>query len=191
MRRFLLVTHAARTAPDFSLDDLPGSGGRMDLVARCVVSALLTSYKVRTDAECWVLLQGPPETSRLVRFLGAEIRSLNPDERSTAALVRKALAVEGLAEKAAHPGVRVRGASFADALAELSPPILLLNEGGTDLRAASVGENTSFVLSDHKDLTHDEEAAVRKYSTSTVSVGPVSLQADQVITIVHNELDRR
>ena len=192
MRRFLLIAHDARSTADFSLDDLPGSGGRMDLVARCAVAALLVSHGVRTDTEFLAAMLGPPRPPRLVRFVGSEIRSLNPDERSTAALLRKALEEEALAERSPHRGIYVGGRGLRGALAAaVSKPVILLDEAGEDIRSAAFGGDVSFVLSDHKDLTEEERGLVRGMGAVVVRVGPRRLQADQVITIVHNELDRR
>lgn len=191
MRRFLLVAHDARTAADFSLDDLPGSGGRMDVVARCVAASLLVSHGVREDAEFVAVLQGPPKPPRTVRFVGAHVRGLNPDERSTAALINKALAEEGQAEHAAHPGVHVSGQGIADLLVRWHEPLVLLLEGAPDVRASALPKDATFVLSDHHDLTVEETRTFSDAARLILSVGPRPLQSDQVIAIVHNELDRR
>ena len=191
MRRFLLVAHDARTSGDFSLDDLAGGAGRMDLVARCAVGSLLVSHGVRTDVEFLAVLSGPPRPPRLLRLMGAEIRGLNPDERSTGALLRKALAWEGLAESSVHPGVHASGRGLADALAAIPPPIHVLEEQGTDLRDAVLERDTTFVLSDHRDFAPAEQALLATKITARLSVGPRPLHADQVVAIVHNELDRR
>lgn len=190
MRRFLLVAHDARTDGDFPLDDMPGRGGRLDLVARCVVASLLVSHGVRRDAEFAAVLLGPPRPPRTVRFVGAEIKGLNPDERSTGALLRKALAVEGLAERTVHSGVLVAGQGLEDLLAE-DAPVFVLDESGLDLRTVDVGPDATFIISDHRDLTEPERDVLNARGAQRVSVGPRSLQADQVITVVHNELDRR
>ena len=163
----------------------------MDLVARCAVASLLVSHGVRRDAEFLAVLLGPPRPPRLVRFLGAEVRALNPDERSTGAILRKALFEDGPAERSPHPGVYVVSRSLADALASLPEPIVALEEGGRDLRAMGLGPDATFVLSDHMDFTEPERAAILARAPTMAAVGPVSLQADQVITVVHNELDRR
>jgi len=191
VRRFLLVAHDARTAPDFSLDDLPGSGGRMDLVARCVTAGLLVSHDVRLDTEFLAVLLGPPKPPRLVRFVGGEIRGLNPDERSTAALIRKALEEEGRAERAVRPGLYVSGMGLDDVLRSPPGPLVLLLEGSPDLRASALPRDATFVLSDHRDFTPEEASTLMAAARLILSVGPRSLQTDQAITVVHNELDRR
>jgi len=190
MRRFVLVAHDARTAGDFPLDDLPGSAGRMDLVARCVGASLLVSHGVREDAEFVAVLLGPPRPPRLLRFVGAEIHGLNPDERSTGALIRNALAYVGLAERSVHRGIYARAGGLRDAL-EGTPSPILLSETGDDVRGLPLPSDVTFILSDHRDLTADETDLLRTLTARVASVGPRALQADQVVAIVHNELDRR
>lgn len=163
----------------------------MDLVARCAVASLLVSHGVRADAEFVAVLLGPPRPPRIVRLVGAEVRGLNPDERSSASLVRKALAEEGLAERGVHAGVYGRGGGLGDALAAIPPPVFLMDEGGEDLRGKPMGSDVAFVLSDHRDFTSDERALLAGAVTAKLSAGPRPLQADQVVTVVHNELDRR
>jgi len=84
-----------------------------------------------------------------------------------------------------------RGGGLRDALATIQPPIFLMDEGGEDLRGSRLGSDVTFVLSDHKDFTAEERALLAAVTTAKLSVGPRALQADQVIAVVHNELDRR
>ena len=51
MTLFAVVGHRARTDGGFSLNDLPGSGGRMDVLCRCVNAALFLSHDLRRDVE--------------------------------------------------------------------------------------------------------------------------------------------
>ena len=90
-RNFVVVGHRAATSPRFTLTDLPGSAGRLDLLCRCVNSALCLSNGLRRDSQLWMVLQGPPGPPVTIRFDGGNARYLNPDERSTGALVRHAL----------------------------------------------------------------------------------------------------
>ncbi|HMK16347.1 MAG TPA: tRNA (pseudouridine(54)-N(1))-methyltransferase TrmY, partial [Methanomicrobiales archaeon] len=109
MRTFAVVGHLAPTGNGFSLDDLPGSAGRMDVLCRCVNAALALSHGIRRDAEARLLLLGPPSPPKEVLIRGDTVRSLSPDERSTAALIRKALALPvGEAFRESTPGILVR-----------------------------------------------------------------------------------
>ena len=47
MKTFIIKGNKAKTTPDFLLKDLPGSGGRMDILCRCLTSALLVSHGIR------------------------------------------------------------------------------------------------------------------------------------------------
>ncbi|MDD1679910.1 MAG: tRNA (pseudouridine(54)-N(1))-methyltransferase TrmY [Methanomicrobiales archaeon] len=187
MRTFAVVGHLARTDGDFTLDDLPGSGGRFDLLCRCVQAALSLSHTLRRDTECYLILQGEPVPPRTLVIRGGEVRSFHPDERSTAALLRKALSLPvGMMFRPASPGIYVRAAGLETLLAEQS--FVLAEEEGEDIRDT---ENLpmAFLLSDHLNFTDEERDRFSVYPR--VSVGPRSLHADQAITLIHNELDRR
>ncbi len=189
MRRFIVVGHQAVTTPDFGLDDLAGATGRLDVLLRCVNSAFMLSHGLREDTELHLALLGPPGPPTVLHFVGAELRHLNPDERSTAALVRKALA-RGK-EGRSTPGIHVRYQDFHGLLQEFSETLVLLREDGQDLRRAELGLDPTFLLSDHRDFSREEAAAIQAVGPPVVAVGPRALHADHCIVLVHNELDRR
>ena len=191
MRRFLIVGHRAVTSPDFSLDDLAGAAGRMDILLSAANAALLLAHDIRRDAEADLLLLGPPDPPRLVRLLGHRVRSYQPDLRSNAALLRKALEHGSRVEREASPGILASKASFEEALDRLGPTFVYLKEGGKDVRAASLPADATFVLSDNQELTADEERAVLARDALIVGLGPHALHTDQAIVLVQNELDRR
>jgi tRNA pseudouridine-54 N-methylase len=136
-RNFVVVGHTVTTSPDFLLEDLAGGTGRLDVLLRCVNSALMLSHGLRRDTQIFLLLLGGA-TPRCIRFVGPEARNLNPDERSTASLVKKALKRRVVAgESQAHPGVYVSEVSFESLLFLLArkTSIVELSEDGDDLRA--------------------------------------------------------
>ncbi len=189
MRRFIVVGHEAITTADFSLDDLAGATGRLDILLRSINSAFMLSHGLRKDTELYLSLLGPPGPSKVIRFVGSRMRHLNPDERSTASLIRKALALE--LEGQSTPGIYVHLMGLRELLREFRGSLVYLREDGEDLRGAELTPDPSFLLSDHKDLTPQEEAMVMDLEPKLVSVGPASLHTDHCITIIHNELDRR
>lgn len=92
MRRFLILAHRVPTDGQFTLNDLAGGAGRMDEVARAVSTAFTLSNDLRRDTELTVLfVADPPPKARRIVLTGARLRFLNPDERSTAALLKNAL----------------------------------------------------------------------------------------------------
>jgi tRNA (pseudouridine54-N1)-methyltransferase len=193
--RFVIVGAKASASPDFRLDDLPGTSGRLDVLLRCVRAALLVSHGVRRDVVVYLVLLGGPAAPRCVRVTGAEVRFLRPDERSLATLVKKSLAAprEGAGFVTVRPGIAVADGGLDAALDDLGDGALwLLDEGGDDLRGAALeGDARAFIVGDHTGfdaatLGRLDERAVRR-----VAIGPVSVHADDVVAIVTNELDRR
>src|SRR3989304_718015 len=78
MPRFIVVGHRAVTTPQFSLDDLAGAAGRMDLLLNAANAALLVSHDLRRDSEATLILLGPPDPPRAIRLHGTRLRSLSP-----------------------------------------------------------------------------------------------------------------
>ena len=191
MRRFIVIGHEAHTSPDFSLEDIPGTSGRIDVLARCAATSFLLSHGIRKDVELYLVLCGPSSPPKTIRMVGAELKYLNPDERSTTALFLKALRIKSIAESSSTPGIYISGMSFERLLGQLQGPFVLLKEDGEDLSKSRVPKDPVFVLSDHLDFREEEEKALMVHDPLVLSLGPRSLHADQCITIVHNELDRR
>jgi len=187
MISFAIVGHLARTDGGFSLNDLPGSGGRMDVLCRCVNTSLFLSHDLRRDVDCYLVLCGEPAAPKTVRFSGKAVRSLSPDERSAGALIKKALDIPTGSEfREAASGVSVRKGGLARLMTEHT--FAVLDETGSDVRTAETIPD-AFILSDHLNFTDDEESLVKM--CPRYSVGPACLHADHTITVLHNELDRR
>lgn len=194
MRRFVILGHKAPVSPAFTLDDLPGSAGRLDVLCRAIGASLFLSHDMRRDVEVTLLLRDQVE----IRVVGSRVKRLNPDERSTAALIRKALArvddVQSKDEEAIEstPGIFVRPSSLADVLDRVyqvgSHPVLL-HEHGEPIESVEFPEDTTFVLSDHQEFT--EEDYERLQNLDRVSLGRQPLHTSQCITITHYLLDRR
>ena len=188
MRQFVVVGHDAPTTPDFPLDDLPSAAGRLDVLCRCVNSALFISHGIR-DARVHLVLAD----EFTVTFDGATARHLNPDERSTAARVRNALAdreeAVGHMPATPSPGVELRRLGFAATLDRIDGTVVTLHEEGTPLSETDPVADPTFVLSDHRDFADEERAVLAEHAAARVSVGPERLHADHAITVAHSWLD--
>lgn len=193
LRRYVVLGHRAITSADFKLDDLCGSTGRLDILLRCVNSAFFLSHGIRRDVEITLMLLGEPNPPKTVRISGTEVKYLNPDERSTAALIRNALLQKGEGERKCSPGIYVSERSYQEVLSNISKEskIHYLKEDGMDIRTAAFSDDSTFVLGDDQDLTQLEEEVLMAYEPKKLSLGPISYHADHCITLVNNELDRR
>jgi tRNA (pseudouridine54-N1)-methyltransferase len=193
-RIFVIIAHKASIIPDFTLNDLPGSGGRMDILARFVTSSFCLSHGIRKYVNVYLVLQN----QLIVRFEGEFVKRLNPDERSTGALIKKAIGkwdqnfrIDDQAEYRSTPGVNIKKGSLADLLDEFRTAeinVAMLDEEGVDLRESKISEPIAFILSDHQEFSADELESLSNYQK--LSLGPEVLHADQCVTLVHNELDR-
>ncbi len=194
MRRFVILGHKVPVSPAFTLDDLPGSAGRIDVLCRAIGSALFLSHDLRRDVEVTLVLRDQVE----IRIVGSRVKRLNPDERSTAALLRKALGRfaeidgEDTDEIESTPGIFVRPNDLSGVLDRVyqtgSHPVLL-HEHGDPIDSIEFPEDTTFFLSDHQEFS--EEDYERLGSLDRVSLGQQPLHTSQCITITHYLLDRR
>ena len=218
MRNFIIVGHRAVTYPPFSLNDLPGTGGRVDILARSINAAFLLSHGIREDVEVTTVLLGPEDPPKNIRFIGTELKYLNPDERSTGALIRNALIkfynLKTNPEKKqfersviqndilgnelrSSPGVYISNSGFEEILRFYngrSLPVCLIENGSEFSKLAEELENNNkkdltFILSDDKDFTPDEEDLINKHSKFSLSLGPITLHTDHCIILMHNILD--
>ena len=193
MKDFIIIGHKAVTGT-FSLNDLPGAAGRMDILCRCVNAALFLSHDLRRDVRVFLVLKGEPSPPKLIRFDGSAVRYLSPDERSAASLIKKALEknVQDFWTEST-PGVSIRKGDLDVLLNSLDKKITYLREDGEDIRKKKFDEafDPLFVLGDHMGLTQDEERMVLGNDPGIISVGPLSLHADHCIVLLHNEMDRK
>ncbi len=196
MKDFVIIGHKALTRGDFSLNDLPGSAGRMDILCRCINTALFLSHGMRRDVNVHLVMLGEPDPGKIVRFNGEQLRYLSPDERSSASLIKKALEKDATDfESQSTPGVWIRRGSLEKLLDEFRGAdrhIYYLHEDGEDIRGHScLPDNAVFILGDHMGVTEDEERVIRSATDKTLSLGPLSLHSDHCIILILNELDRR
>jgi tRNA (pseudouridine54-N1)-methyltransferase len=194
-RRFLLLAHRVPVSGNFSLNDLAGAGGRMDEIARATSTAFTVSNGLRRDTELTILfVAAPPPRARRIRLTGSGLRYLNPDERSTAALLKNALVRSSTLERdiEASPGLVVGPADPAVVLAEfLKEPgtVWLTEDGGPYPIESRTGPTVGAVLSDPDDPAPDERRLIETSGVPRVSLGPTALRTSQCIDILHNRWD--
>lgn len=179
------------------LNDLAGGAGRMDVLIRATMAALMTSHGLRSDTEVVLHLMGGPGPSRRVRFDGSTLRGLHAEERSIAGTIGKVIAKPlppiGRWEEISM-GLSHSGGGLQQTLNEWKgAPVIVLDANAPRLWSSDAGlpaesqANTaslSFVLSDDQPLESIEgEDLVSR------SLGEVWLQGHMAIGIVHFLLD--
>ncbi len=163
----------------------------MDVLCRAIGAAFFLSHDLRRDVEVTLLLQNQVE----VKFVGDRIRHLNPDERSTAALIKHALEKIGNTDDGqveSTPGVYVGRndiSAVLDRLYQFGAHPIVLHEDGTPISSFSFPDDPAFFLSDHIDFTREEEQVLA--DLPRLSLGKTALHTSQCITIVHHYLDQQ
>ncbi|PSP80288.1 tRNA (pseudouridine(54)-N(1))-methyltransferase TrmY [Halobacteriales archaeon QS_1_68_20] len=190
MRRFVFVGHELPTTPEFPLDALASEAGRLDLLARCLLSAFLVSHGLREDVRAYVVVRD----EYVLRFEGAELQGLHPDERSTAARVRDAIEAGndaiGAEELESAPGIYATRGDFADALDAVDDGTLVaLHEDGDSAVDVDPPADPVFVLSDHREFTDAEADLLAERADHRLRLGPTALHADDAVAVAHNWLD--
>jgi len=194
-RRFVVIGRTATASPDFVLDDVPGTAGRLDVLLRCVRAALLVSHGIRRDATIYLVLEGGSRAPRTVKIDGATATYLRPDERSLAGMLKSMLAWvdDRDAFDAGVRGVAIARGGLDAVVRDLGPfTPYVLDERGTDVRAEALDvANPVLFVGDHTAFSGETRERIDALGAKPISVGPISLHADDAIAIVSNELDRR
>lgn len=190
MREFVYYSKNAVTAGNLIGDDLK-KAGRMDIVCNFVVSAFFVSNAMRDDIKLHLIFDGGPNAPR---HLVLESNKKMPiSKKDVAGLIKrllyKARDEEGLKEIV--PGAFIEKKSFEKVVMEMDSKgkdVLLLGEKGKDVRELKLKGNEVFIIGDHEGFLKGMDRFLKKIDK--ISVGPKVLFASQVVTILHNEMDR-
>jgi tRNA (pseudouridine54-N1)-methyltransferase len=197
-RSFVIVGQKAVASDEFLLDDLPGTSGRIDVLVRCLRATLLSSHGLRRDCIAYLVLLGGPRAPRVLRVDGATAQFIRPDERALGGMVKKVLATHDDDDREGFvlvkPGVAVARGGIDAVLADVAgAAIYVLAEDAPDIRAEPIdpASDVVFVAGDHIGLPDDVRARLDAAGARPVSLGPISVHADDAVAIAMNELDRR
>ena len=192
MREFILFSRGV--TKEFKLNDLPNAG-RMDLIARCISTAIFLSYSLRKDVKFHVVLNGPPSPPLTVTFFTNELKNVYPDERNIASHINIAIKNFIIGKKNSEAGIYVEKKSFEEVVKEEiekygNDNIFYLNLEGEDIRSIKMKSDSVFILGDNKGIPKKEESFLLRNKIRKVSVGRIEYLSSQVITIVNYEMDR-
>jgi tRNA (pseudouridine54-N1)-methyltransferase len=195
MREFLLRSLKGYTSPDFDLENLV-EAGRLDLVTRCISSALWLAKGLRQDTIIHVNLEGPKLPPKLISFHGAKLKGFCFDEKGIAKFIKFALEKgENLKLNEfleVYPGIVVAKKSFEQLIKEKSNyQIIYLHNKGKNIKEFEFKENILFVFGDYIGMPKKTEFFLKRYNAEKVSLGKIEYHASHCIVIVNNELDMR
>ncbi|MBT3397363.1 hypothetical protein HOA55_00945 [archaeon] len=190
MAEFMYYSKNAVTAGNMIKDNLM-KAGRMDIVCNVIISVFFVSNAMRDDVKLHLIFDGPPHAPR---HLVLESNSEMPiSKKNVAGLIKRMLYKspdsEGLLE--IFPGASIERKSFEHVVKELDAEgkdVQLLDGRGTDIRERKLNGKEVFIIGDHEGFPSDKKKFLKKIEK--ISVGPKVLFASQVVTLIHNEIDR-
>ena len=170
----------------------------MDIVCNVIISVFFTSNAMRDDVRLHLIFDGGPNAPRHLVLESNEEMPIS--KKDVAGLIKRALyrgsglgvsgcRVKGLLKVC--EGCFIERKSFEKVLKELDKDgknVLLLDGKGEDVRDINL-KDAVFVIGDHEGFPKDKKRFLKLIDK--VSVGPKTLFASQVVTVLHNECDRR
>lgn len=212
MRRFAIIGNRAMAQGKLPLNDMAGAAGRMDVLVRALMAALMTSHGMRRDSEIILHLGGGPGPPRRIKFVGAELKGVHAEERAVAGQIGKVIKLPTPARGQwlqRSSGIYDGGGNLDSTIAEWrDSTIIRLDADAPRLWSAentipqqskplskAVGEwdeteisgiDIAFILSDDKPLVESEKLLE---NTLPRSLGEEWLQGHLAIAICHFLLD--
>ncbi|MDP6986201.1 MAG: hypothetical protein QGH38_03155 [Candidatus Thalassarchaeaceae archaeon] len=192
-RWFAVIGHRAPSSGTLNLNDLAGSGGRMDVLARAVNSALFVSHGIREDSHVLLHLMGGDGPSRRIWFNGSSLGGVRPDERSISgqikAVLKEAVPPRGQFREYTS-GILHSGGDIRHTIEEWSDrgvyPVILDADGG-DFSDVPPSVDLGFIISDDRPLTKQDTGSIQ--APVSLSLGDRWLQGHSCIAILHYLLD--
>ncbi|MFH1451785.1 MAG: tRNA (pseudouridine(54)-N(1))-methyltransferase TrmY [archaeon] len=199
-REFVYFSKNGVTSGNLIKDDLM-KAGRLDIACQFILQAIFVSKHIRDDVKVHLIFNGPPDSPKHLEISPGWVLEgiegkIDISKKDIAGLIKRMLYKYRPGKKVeVAPGYFVEKKSFVKVLEELSEEgkdIYVLDKRGTDIRDIdfSDGKGGVFVVGDQEGLPKQEMKWVKHLDLKKISVGPQMLFASQVVTLIHNELDR-
>lgn len=186
-RTFVIVSPTAITSPDFPPKGVAGSTGRLDVIARSILSALKLSKDKRENIVLKALLLGPPNPPLLLEVYGRSVKENFTNELEVIEAIRKTM--KGLE----LDGFHIRRIDFKKLLEEVIDEherIYYLKENGKIFtRSIKPAKTIAFILGSHVDIPLEYEGIMDRMNIERISLGSISYLTSQCIVIVNWLLD--
>ena len=191
MREFIYYSKCAVTSGNMIKDNLM-KAGRMDIVCNVIISVFFISNAMRDDVRLHLIFDGPPQAPK--HLILDSSKGLALSKKNIAGLIKKMLYKSQNREELLEifSGAFIEKKSFEKLVKELDKEgkdVLVLDGKGVDIRKSDLMKRPVFIIGDHEGFPKSKAKFLKKIDG--VSVGPRVLFASQVVTILHNEMDRR
>ncbi|HDM8042963.1 TPA: tRNA (pseudouridine(54)-N(1))-methyltransferase TrmY [Vibrio campbellii] len=197
MRSFVLRARAAPTTSKALLEGV-GNEAHTEILAHTMMNTLFVAQSHREDVVVHLVLESTKDFSRTITIRSNDITNIGGFHESTliAAVARALDASVGMGKeqlREVEPGITVRTVSFERLVQELAEDhqLYMLDKKGEFVRAAEIGGNPCFLLTDHIPMPKKSYNSLKRLGTEKISLGPKMLFASQCVVLIHNELDIR
>jgi len=199
MREFVYFSKSAVTSGNLIKENLM-KAGRIDILCHFVIQGLFISHGIRDDTKLHLVLNGAPDPPKhLEIFPGENFQNtenkIEISKKDIAGLIKRMLYKYRKGQRTEiAPGYSIEKKSFVKLIEELKSKgkdIYLLDKSGEDLRKIKISGDEVFVLGDYEGIPKQELKRAKHLGLKKISVGPHTLFTSQVITLIHNEIDRR
>lgn len=194
-RVFILKANTARTDGRFNIKDLPGTSGRIDVVCRCIISAIILSNTHRRDTAFYATLEGPPRPPLTIEVNGEKIEEIPKEELQMGLILKDILSRE---KEVLPPGFKLMNKSFQKLVEEQAgkSKIYYLHRSGCDIKKflndfQNIGKpQITFILGDHIGFNQKDIEYFKEKDIKPLSLGTREYLGSHCIFLIHEKLDR-
>lgn len=189
IRKRIFVVKASQAYVDRSMNSRAlASYGRLDVIARSAIAALIARKGVRCDAAFYAVLEGQKPKPLVIGLDGERLSTVFTSEVEFGQLVRRALRGELKGE------IELYETRFTDLVSTLLKRLgrkraYYLHELGVDILQLKLEPHAMFILGDHTGMDTQTEEWLRRLGVTWVSLGPTPYFTEHCITFVHAVLD--
>ena len=199
MREFIYYSKTGVTSGNLIKDNLM-KAGRIDIACQFIIQGFFVSRSMRKDTKVHLILNGPPDSPKHLEIfpgknLGGIENKIDISKKDVAGLIKRMLYKYQKGKKTEiAAGYDIEKKSFVKLLEELhseGKEIYILDKRGEDIRNVKISDNPVFVVGDHEGIPKQEMKWAKHIPMKKISVSPYMLFASQVVTLIHNEVDRK
>jgi len=192
MKHFIYFSKSASTSGKALSQGNLMQAGRIDIAIHSFIQAIYLSKDFRRDVVVHFIFYGMPDPPKHIEMCIKENTPIS--KKDVGKIIQKLLYKFKEGEKTeVFDGCFVERKSFLGVVEDLikkNCEIFVLDKKGDNLREIEIKKTPVFIVGDHEGLPKKELKRLKQIATS-ISIGPKTYFASQVIAVVNNEMDRR